>query len=345
MLAQRADRADPQPSFSRERPRPPARRRRAARPRPDGDPRRRYLPVPVSTSRSATWPRPTCSHRGRSPTRATLQTEGRPRRGERGRRAAIRLHARQGRRRRPPAGAAFDRAVAPVDPAFDVATPDADRVALLETALPGLTDESRANLMALPPSRWTAIRTEMLARPRPARADELRDADAGRGPRLGSPAGSSAALNGAERELGGGDRSVRCSSPNSTYDDDATEAGSRRRAAAVAPAADRCARARSSSGAATASPPTWLEEIDAPRSRSTRSDFARLGGWLLLAALARRPAAGLGAGASGRSFWHRNNALLLSACCSSSRPSRSRLTGDRAGAALLRARPPRSGCC
>src|SRR4029077_8376286 len=74
-------------------------------------------------------------------------------------------------------GAAFDRVVAPVDRAFDVATPDADRVALLETALPGLTDESRANLMALPLSRWTAIRTESSRILDQLESNELRDAD------------------------------------------------------------------------------------------------------------------------------------------------------------------------
>jgi membrane-associated HD superfamily phosphohydrolase len=55
---------------------------------------------------------------------------------------------------------AFERLVKPIDAAFgDGVTPD-DRVTLLEQAVPDLSAEQRATLVALAPERWTVVRTE-----------------------------------------------------------------------------------------------------------------------------------------------------------------------------------------
>src|SRR5262249_7358796 len=56
--------------------------------------------------------------------------------------------------------AAFNREVAPLDSAFAAATTAAQRKTILQTAVPGLSDEARATLEALDPKRWGPIRAE-----------------------------------------------------------------------------------------------------------------------------------------------------------------------------------------
>ncbi|MGZ8528230.1 MAG: hypothetical protein ACXWWR_05490, partial [Candidatus Limnocylindrales bacterium] len=72
---------------------------------------------------------------------------------------------------------AFARVVAPVDNAFDPSVAEADRIVLLETAIPGLSDEARANLMALPLTRWAEVRKESARILDQLESSELRDAD------------------------------------------------------------------------------------------------------------------------------------------------------------------------
>jgi membrane-associated HD superfamily phosphohydrolase len=55
---------------------------------------------------------------------------------------------------------AFGRLVRPVDAAFAEGVQPEDRAALLATALPALTAEQTATLVALAPERWLAVRTE-----------------------------------------------------------------------------------------------------------------------------------------------------------------------------------------
>src|SRR5512140_898558 len=55
---------------------------------------------------------------------------------------------------------AFERLAKPIDAAFGTDVKPEDRVALLEQAIPGLSSEQRATLVALTADRWTAIRTE-----------------------------------------------------------------------------------------------------------------------------------------------------------------------------------------
>src|SRR5262245_20755822 len=54
----------------------------------------------------------------------------------------------------------YEAAVSPVDAAFSPSVAPEDRAALLQTVLPGLTDEARETLVALEPDRWTDVRRE-----------------------------------------------------------------------------------------------------------------------------------------------------------------------------------------
>ena len=64
-----------------------------------------------------------------------------------------------------------------VDNAFDPSVTEADRIVLLETAIAGLSDEARANLMALPLTRWAEVRKESARILDQLESSELRDAD------------------------------------------------------------------------------------------------------------------------------------------------------------------------
>jgi membrane-associated HD superfamily phosphohydrolase len=70
---------------------------------------------------------------------------------------------------------AFARVVAPVDKAYEPTVSEADRNVLLQTAVPSLTDDARASLMALTPSRWTEVRKESARILDQLETDELRD--------------------------------------------------------------------------------------------------------------------------------------------------------------------------
>ncbi|HSS35778.1 MAG TPA: HDIG domain-containing protein, partial [Patescibacteria group bacterium] len=205
-------------------------------------------------------------------------------------------------------GAAFDRVVAPVDRAFDVATPDADRVALLETALPGLTDESRANLMALPLSRWTAIRTESSRILDQLESNELRDADLAevRSRLAGRILGG---LNEAERKL-----SAEIVGPlliaNSDFDQAETDAARSRAAELVPPTLVSVSQGQAIVRKGDRVTAEALEEIQAFGLGVARWDLTRLAGWALFSALL----VGLLLAWVWRfrpELWHRTNALAL----------------------------------
>ncbi len=250
----------------------------------------------------------TSSRRARSPTRAS----SRPRRPARRRRAAVAPQydftpdkaaavVRQ-------QGLAFDRLVAPVDNAFDVATAEADRIALLETALPGLTDESRANLMALPLSRWTAIRTESARILDQLESNELRDADLAevRSRLAGRILGG---LNEAERKL-----AAEIVGPllvaNSDFDQAETDAARSRAAELVAPTLVSVSQGQAIVRKGDRVTAEDVEQIDAFGLGDARWDLTKLAGWALFSALL----VGLLLAWVWRfrpELWHRTNALAL----------------------------------
>ena len=204
--------------------------------------------------------------------------------------------------------AAFERLTAPVDNAFDPATAEADRIALLETALPGLSDESRANLMALPLTRWSVIKEESSRILEQLESSELRDSDLAviRARLAGRILGG---LNQAEREL-----AAEIVGPlleaNSDFDQAATDAAKAKAAELIAPRLVSVSQGQTVVRKGDPVTAEALEQIEAFGLTTARWDVARLGGWalfsvllvgLLLAWVWRfRP-----------ELWHRTNALAL----------------------------------
>jgi putative nucleotidyltransferase with HDIG domain len=204
--------------------------------------------------------------------------------------------------------AALERLTAPVDNAFDPATAEAARIAILETALPGLTDASRANLMALPLTRWPVIRDESAKILEQLESSELRDSDLAvvRTRLAGRILGG---LNQAEREL-----AAEIIGPlleaNSDFDQAATDAAKTHAAELVAPRLVTVSQGQTVIRKGDPVTAEALEQIEAFGLTTARWDLVRLAGWalfsvllvgLLLAWVWRfRP-----------ELWHRTNALAL----------------------------------
>ena len=212
----------------------------------------------------------------------------------------------------------------PVDAAFKPSVSLEDRAALLKHVLPGLPQgKARDTLLALEPDRWTAVRAEAsrvlqrleeLGAPRQRRGD-VRNQFRGSPPGPASPAPSRVSPSSCQplfvvpnsSTSPGDDRPARpgCGGGDAGEPElDAAGPGHRRRG-----------RPRST--------PSTLETIEPFGINDGTPRRARLGGWLLLAALL----VGLLLAwiwRFRREFWHRNNVLLLvGAACSCSRPSRS----------------------
>ncbi|MEO8228550.1 MAG: HDIG domain-containing metalloprotein [Chloroflexota bacterium] len=203
---------------------------------------------------------------------------------------------------------AFARVVAPVDNAFDPSVPEAQRITLLETAIPGLSDEARANLMALPLSRWADVRKENARILEQLESSELRDADLAevRTRLAGRILGG---LTEAERKL-----SAEIVGPllvaNSDFDQAETDRARDRAAEAISPTVVAVSQGQAIVRKGDRVTTQALEQIEAFGLTTARWDLARLAGWavfsilvvgLLLAWLWRfRP-----------ELWHRSNVLVL----------------------------------
>ena len=203
---------------------------------------------------------------------------------------------------------AFDRQVAPVDTAFDTAVAESDRLTLLESALPALTDESRATLLALPIARWSVIRAESSRILDQLETAELRDADLAeiRARLAGRILGG---LNEAERKL-----AAEIVGPlliaNSDFDQAETDQARDRAAEAVVPTVVAISQGQALVRKGDPVTALALEKIEAFGLTTARWDVARLAGWaffsvllvgFLLAWVWRfRP-----------ELWHRSNVLTL----------------------------------
>ncbi|MBA2557956.1 MAG: HDIG domain-containing protein, partial [Chloroflexi bacterium] len=204
--------------------------------------------------------------------------------------------------------AAFGEAMQAVDAAFEVYYSIPAREQLLDEALPDLSDESRETLLALTPSEWTQLRTEMQRVLESVQQQEVRDT------LLPVVLGNLAdrlrfAFSAQERELG-----QEIVSPfvmaNSTYDEQLTAQARTEAANAVEPVTQTIRRGELLVQRGQQVTETDLERLELLGLLDARPDFARLAGWALLSALLValllgwvwrfRPA-----------FWHRNNALLL----------------------------------
>jgi cyclic-di-AMP phosphodiesterase PgpH len=203
---------------------------------------------------------------------------------------------------------AFDRAVAPVDNAFDPATAESDRIALLDAALPGLSDESRATLMALPLGRWKTVRDESARILDQLETSELRDADLAevRDRLAGRILGG---LNEAERKL-----AAEIVAPllvaNSDFDQGETDAAKRRAADGVPPALVSLTQGQAIVRKGDPITADVVEAVAAFGLSTAEWDFARLAGWALFSTLL----VGLVLAWIWRfrpELWHRNNVLTL----------------------------------
>ena len=203
---------------------------------------------------------------------------------------------------------AFDARVARVDSTFAAALSDANRVALLEIAVPNLSDKAKKTLVGLDVARWAAVRTEAAGILDATLRTELRDTrvEATKAGLSGLMAGG---LDESERMLAA-ELISPLIVPNSSFSDQLTTTAKSKAAESIAPirVTIRQGEVIVRSGSPLAA--TDIEKIDALGMRETVPDVASFAGWLLLAVLVVgmllswiwrfRP-----------SLWHRDNVLVL----------------------------------
>jgi putative nucleotidyltransferase with HDIG domain len=221
---------------------------------------------------------------------------------------------------------AFEQAVASVDAAYAaVLTPEARAIAL-RAALPNLSAGAKNTLASLDQVAWTALRGEMLRVLELAERQEVRDA------LIADVRGSIAdqfatRFNVADRALGA-EIVAPLVVPNSTYDAAATQAARDAAAAGVAPITYSVRKGEIVVPAGGRIDDVAREKLANFGLLDPQPDFARAGGWFLLAALTGalllswlwrfRP-----------EFWHRNSALLLIALMLILTVAAFKATGDR----------------
>ena len=199
-------------------------------------------------------------------------------------------------------------AITPVDAAFSAALTDTARKALLKNAIPGLSDESLATLLAMAPDRWPTVRDEARRLLDQLERSELRDSD------LASTKANLAGL-----VLGGLQASERqlvaelvapVLSANSSYSAALTTEARMQAAAGVAVVSVTLSQGQTIVRKGDPIGALELEKIQAFGLTDARLDFARLAGWALLAILI----VGLVLAWIWRfrpTLWHRTNVLLL----------------------------------
>ncbi len=203
----------------------------------------------------------------------------------------------------------FEEAVMPVDAAFKPSVSLEDRAALLKDVLPGLPQgKARDTLLALEPDRWTAVRAEASRVLQRLEELEIRDSDVGdvrNQVRDALGTGLTSAESGLAIEL-----VTPFVVPNSSYDAQATNAQRDLAAAAVTPVSQSWTRDQVIVARGDAIDAVAFEAIQQFGLNDGTPDFARLSGWMLIAALI----VGLLLAwmfRFRRELWHRNNILLL----------------------------------
>ena len=202
----------------------------------------------------------------------------------------------------------YSRRVTPLDTAFAPETSPDDRPALLEDALPGLSDDARATLLAMEPDRWGAIRAEAARVLDLTERAELRDTEVAEA-RARLTAQMAGGLSDAERSVAS-ELISPILVPNSSFDAGLTRREEDRRAAAVAPVVEEILPGQVIVFGGSKVTAVDLSRIQALNLDDQRPDLAPLGGWLLLSGLLTaiviawlrvfRP-----------EYWHRNNVVLL----------------------------------
>ena len=204
--------------------------------------------------------------------------------------------------------AAFERLVRPVDGAFAPETKPDERTALLESALPGLTEGARATLTELTAERWTAVRAEASRVLDATERAQLRDT-AVEPTKVGLSGQMAGGLNEAERTL-----AAEIISPlivaNSSFSNELTNQARIKAADAVPNVVVDYAQNETIVRRGEKVTAVDLEAIEWFGLTEARPDVARLGGWFLLSVLIVGVLLGW-IWRFRRALWHRTNALML----------------------------------
>ena len=203
---------------------------------------------------------------------------------------------------------AFTRRVTSLDTAYSPETSEEDRQALLDSALPGLTDDARTLLLGLDPERWAPLRTEAARVLDSLERSELRDTQVAE-TRLRLSAQMAGGLSNDERALAA-ELIAPLLVPNSSYSATLTQQEQDRQAAAVQPVVEEILQDQIIVRGGTQVTEVDLARLQALGLDEQQADLAAFGGWLLLSGLMValliawlrmfRP-----------SYWHRNNVVLL----------------------------------
>jgi putative nucleotidyltransferase with HDIG domain len=203
---------------------------------------------------------------------------------------------------------AFEDRVGRIDTAFAADLSPQERSALLETAVPGLSDGAQATLVALEQARWPAVRTEAARVLDATLRAELRDTEVAEA-RTDLSRRMAGGLDDAERMLAAeliGPLLV----PNSSFSPELTAQARDRAAEAVEEVRVQILNGEVIVREGTRLDEAQIEEIDALGLSEATPDVASFVGWLLLAVLIVvmlltwiwrfRP-----------KLWHRDNVLIL----------------------------------
>jgi putative nucleotidyltransferase with HDIG domain len=203
---------------------------------------------------------------------------------------------------------AFDTRVDRVDTAFGADLSPEERASLLEVAIPDLSDDARATLVALNPARWAEVRTQAGQVLQRTLLLELRETDVPqtRTQLAGRMAGG---LDATERMLAA-ELISPLIVPNSSFDQALTDSAGDAAAAAVDPVRVDVAQGEIIVPTGKRLDAADIETIEELRIGDNAPDVASFAGWLLLSVLVVamllawiwrfRP-----------TLWHRNNVIVL----------------------------------
>ncbi len=203
---------------------------------------------------------------------------------------------------------AFEKRVVRIDTTFSADLTAGSRKSLLQTAVPDLSDATRATLVGLDAAGWAAVRTEAARVLDATLRTELRDTevDETRTRISGRMAGQ---LDEAQRMLAA-ELISPLVVPNSSFSQDLTDQARAKAAEGVTPITVTIRQGEVIARSGSPLSATDIEKIDALRLRDTVPDVASFGGWLLMAVLVVgmlltwiwrfRP-----------TLWHRDNVLIL----------------------------------
>jgi putative nucleotidyltransferase with HDIG domain len=203
---------------------------------------------------------------------------------------------------------AFERRVQRIDTTFAADLGTEERAALLETAVPGLSDVSRQALIGLDTERWEAVRTEAARVLDAILRTELRDTQVAEA-RTGLSGRMAGGLDEPERMLAA-ELISPLLVPNSSFSPENTALERDRAAEAVEDVRVQILQGEVIVREGTRLDGAQIEQIDALGLSEEAPDFASFVGWLLLAFLVAvmllswiwrfRP-----------TLWHRDNVLIL----------------------------------